>query len=35
VTVILARIFLKEPVAPAQLAGIVLIFGGVAVLAGF
>ena len=34
VTVLLARIFLKEPIAPAQLAGMVLIFGGVAVLAG-
>jgi drug/metabolite transporter (DMT)-like permease len=35
VTVLLARIFLKEPIAPAQLAGIVLIFGGVVALAGF
>jgi drug/metabolite transporter (DMT)-like permease len=34
VTVLLARIFLKEPIASAQLAGIVLIFGGVALLAG-
>jgi drug/metabolite transporter (DMT)-like permease len=34
VAVILARIFLKEEIAPAQLAGMVLIFGGVAVLAG-
>jgi drug/metabolite transporter (DMT)-like permease len=34
VTVLLARIFLKEPIAPAQLAGMVLIFGGVAVLTG-
>jgi drug/metabolite transporter (DMT)-like permease len=34
VTVLLARLFLKEPIAPAQLAGIVLIFAGVAVLAG-
>jgi drug/metabolite transporter (DMT)-like permease len=34
VTVVLARIFLKEPIAPAQLAGMVLIFGGVAALAG-
>ena len=34
VTVLLARMFLKEPIMPAQLAGIVLIFGGVAVLAG-
>ncbi len=32
VTVILARVFLKEAVAPAQWAGIVLIFAGVAVL---
>jgi drug/metabolite transporter (DMT)-like permease len=35
VTVILARIFLKEPIAPAQVAGMALIFGGVAILAGF
>lgn len=34
VTVLLARAFLKEPIAPLQLVGIVLIFGGVAVLAG-
>jgi drug/metabolite transporter (DMT)-like permease len=34
VTVLLARIFLKESMAPAQLAGIMLIFGGVVVLAG-
>lgn len=34
VTVLLARAFLKEPIAPAQLAGMVLIFGGVGVLAG-
>jgi drug/metabolite transporter (DMT)-like permease len=34
VTVLLARVFLKEAIAPAQLAGMVLIFGGVAVLAG-
>ena len=34
VTVLLARAFLKEPIAPAQLAGMALIFGGVAVLAG-
>jgi drug/metabolite transporter (DMT)-like permease len=34
VTVLLARIFLKEPIAPAQFAGMVLIFGGVGVLAG-
>ncbi|MGH6833033.1 MAG: EamA family transporter, partial [Methyloceanibacter sp.] len=34
VTVLLARIFLKEPIAPAQFAGMVLIFGGVGGLAG-
>jgi drug/metabolite transporter (DMT)-like permease len=34
VTVLLARLFLKEPIAPPQLAGMVLIFGGVGVLAG-
>jgi drug/metabolite transporter (DMT)-like permease len=34
VTVLLARAFLKEPIAPAQLGGMVLIFGGVAALAG-
>jgi drug/metabolite transporter (DMT)-like permease len=34
ITVLLARAFLKEPIAPAQLAGMVLIFGGVAALAG-
>jgi len=33
VTVVLARLFLKEAIAPAQLGGMVLIFGGVAVLA--
>jgi drug/metabolite transporter (DMT)-like permease len=33
VTVVLARIFLKEQIVPLQLSGIVLIFGGVAVLA--
>jgi drug/metabolite transporter (DMT)-like permease len=33
VTVLLARALLKEPIAPAQLAGMVLIFGGVAALA--
>jgi drug/metabolite transporter (DMT)-like permease len=33
VTVLLARAFLKEPIAPAQLAGMALIFGGVAALA--
>ena len=32
VTVLLARVFLKEAVAPAQWAGIALIFAGVAVL---
>ena len=31
ITVLLARVFLKEPIAPAQLGGIVLIFGGVGV----
>ena len=34
VAVLLARLFLKERIAPAQLAGIVLIFGGVTALAG-
>ena len=34
VTVLLARAFLKEAIAPAQLAGMVLIFGGVGALAG-
>jgi drug/metabolite transporter (DMT)-like permease len=34
VTVILARAILKEPIAPSQLAGMVLIFGGVGALAG-
>lgn len=34
ITVLLARVFLQEPLAPAQLGGIVLIFGGVAALAG-
>ena len=34
VTVLLARAILKEPVAPLQAAGIVLIFAAVAVLAG-
>ena len=34
VAVILARLFLKEEIAPAQLGGMVLIFGGVAMLAG-
>lgn len=33
-TVLLARAFLKEPMAPAQLAGMALIFGGVGALAG-
>jgi drug/metabolite transporter (DMT)-like permease len=30
--VILARVFLSEPISPLQLGGIVLIFGGVAAL---
>ena len=34
VTVLLARAILKEPIAPLQAAGIVLIFAAVAVLAG-
>jgi drug/metabolite transporter (DMT)-like permease len=34
VTVLLARLFLKEHIAPIQLAGIALIFGGVVTLAG-
>src|SRR3990170_3773159 len=34
VTVLLAHVFLKEPIGPSQLAGMALIFGGVAVLAG-
>jgi drug/metabolite transporter (DMT)-like permease len=34
VTVLLARAILKEPIAAVQLVGIVLIFGGVGVLAG-
>jgi len=34
VTVLLARTFLKEPIAPAQFAGMVLIFDGVGALAG-
>jgi uncharacterized membrane protein len=34
ITVLLARAFLKEPIAPAQLAGMALIFGGAAALAG-
>jgi drug/metabolite transporter (DMT)-like permease len=34
VTVLLARAFLKEPIAPSQLAGMILIFGGIGVLAG-
>jgi drug/metabolite transporter (DMT)-like permease len=34
VTVLLARAFLKEPIAPAQFAGMALIFGGVGALAG-
>lgn len=32
ITVMLARAFLKEPLAPTQIGGIVLIFGGVAAL---
>jgi drug/metabolite transporter (DMT)-like permease len=34
VTVILARIILKEAISPAQLGGIALIVGGVVALAG-
>ena len=34
VTVILARVILKEPISPGQLGGMVLIFGGVGALAG-
>ena len=34
ITVVLARVFLKEEIAPAQAGGMVLIFGGVAALAG-
>jgi drug/metabolite transporter (DMT)-like permease len=34
VTVVLARLFLKEAVSPAQLAGMVMIFGGVVALVG-
>lgn len=34
VTVVLARLFLKEPIAPLQAFGMALIFGGVAALAG-
>lgn len=34
ITVMLARLFLKEPISPLQLGGMVLIFGGVAALAG-
>ncbi|MEX1060596.1 MAG: EamA family transporter [Methyloceanibacter sp.] len=33
VAVLLARAFLKEPISPAQLGGMVLIFGGVGALA--
>ncbi len=33
VAVVLARIFLKEPITPIQLTGMVMIFGGVGVLA--
>jgi drug/metabolite transporter (DMT)-like permease len=32
VAVVLARIFLKEPITPIQLAGMIMIFGGVGVL---
>lgn len=35
VAVVWARIFLRESIAPIQLAGMVLVFAGVAVLAGF
>ncbi|MGC1710849.1 MAG: EamA family transporter, partial [Methyloceanibacter sp.] len=34
VSVILARAILKEPIAPVQLLGMALVFGGVAGLAG-
>jgi len=34
ITVLLARLILKEPITPVQLAGMVLIFGGVGILAG-
>jgi drug/metabolite transporter (DMT)-like permease len=34
ITVVLARVFLKEEIAPAQVGGMALIFGGVAALAG-
>ena len=34
ITVVLARVFLKEEIAPTQVGGMVLIFGGVAALAG-
>ena len=34
VTVILARAILKEPISPIQFLGMILIFGGVAGLAG-
>ena len=34
VTVLLAHVFLKEPIGPSPLAGMVLIFGGVGVLTG-
>lgn len=34
ITVLLARIFLKEPVTRVQLGGMALIFGGIGVLAG-
>ena len=35
ITVILARVFLREPVSPRQWGGVVLVVGGIAVLAGF
>jgi drug/metabolite transporter (DMT)-like permease len=34
VAVVWARIFLKESIAPIQLVGMAMVFGGVAVLAG-
>jgi drug/metabolite transporter (DMT)-like permease len=34
ITVMLARLFLKEPISRLQFGGMVLIFGGVAALAG-
>ena len=35
VTVVLARIFLREPVSPLQWGGIAMVVGGVGVLAAF